>query len=663
MAVLRPKKAAVIQKTEYVQYDQDTFLSLHKVPNFYIVDDPQYILDNIHPYEINNRKFIFFDTETHPYYMNSHIVPQDIVRRWVNRGTKAVPQDYPFCLSICDGTNAYVIYDTLENSFVKFKALAPLLEDRSIDKVAHNVKFDMHMCHNAKLKIKGQIHDTVVLAKLVDENRTSYRLEDLADSKVGSITLFEYMVKSYKSQFKITDYRQIPKDLLSMYTCADTWNDSVLFKDEYPKMLDMGLESLYNTECQISIVFYMMERYGMKIDADYEFILKDKLQEACDTAEKRIYEEAKRTFNINSGAQLYKVLIDLGVNNAWIPMTDKGNPSLDKASLDILAEKYEIPLAKNILEFRKYEKLLGTYANGIYEQHDVAFMVHGSINQTEATTGRTSIVKPALQTLPKKDKSIRKCFIPDTDYELWFMDLDQIEYRLFAHYAKAEGLLEAIHNGHDVHAATAGIIFNTALENVTDAMRDKGKTINFSLIYGVGIDKLALDLKCSNAEATELKAVYFTRIPEAMPFIRTVHQVIKIRGFVKNFYGRQRHLSTNDCYKAPNSLIQGCAADYIKSKCVVIFQYLMYNNLKTMLINMVHDELIVNVHKSEASHMPYIRWLFSDFAAFRCPITAGVDKGNPSWGEKIEVEIDTIEPTDKGYLTYDVFNGDIFDLI
>ena len=152
-------------------------------------------------------------------------------------------------------------------------------------------------------------------------------------------------------------------------------------------------------------------------------------------------------------------------------------------------------------------------------------------------------------------------------------------------------------------------------------------------------------------------------MPEARIFINTVYQVIKLRGFVKNFYGRRRRLDSDDCYKAPNALIQGCAADYIKYKIVAIYKYLKYNKLHTHLINVVHDELVIDMDKDEVEHAPMLRWLMSEFKTFRCPITAGVEKGCPSWGQKIEPDdIGFTEPKDKSYMSYNVYDGSVFDI-
>ena len=627
----------------------------------------------IKPFEFKGRKFITFDTETHPYFTNSHLVPTNVVRRWVGSGKSAVPQDYPFCISICDGKNSYTMYDSVDNNFYKFRQLAPLFEDPSVEKIAHNTKYDMHMFANAGMKIVGKLHDTVVLAKLTDENRKSYQLRDLAAKKKGGVVKYEFMVDSYKQMTKTKDYRQIPRELLTQYANADVWNAYITFITEYEKLEEDCLVDLYNNEMELMVALYAMERYGMLTDASYEEPLKAELQKLTDEAEQAIYDEAGRMFNINSGKQLYEVLMELGVDASLIGTTDKGNPKLDKKALANLADVHNVSIVKKILDFRKNEKLLTTYAVGIYDQVDSAGRAHGSINQTEATTGRMSITKPALQTLPKKDKRIRKMFIPDDNHELWFMDLDQVEYRLFAHYAKIPSLLEQIANGYDVHTATAATLFGKNMEELAQkvhegddeatAIRSRAKTLNFALIYGMGNQALANDLKVTLTEATDIKARYFSTMPEARVFINTVYQVIKMRGFVKNIYGRRRRLDPDDCYKAPNSLIQGCAADYIKHKVVDIYKYLCYNKLETHMINIVHDELVIDFNKNELEHVPVLRWLLSDFEKFRCPITAGVEFGNPSWGQKIEPDnIGFKEPNNFDYLNYNVFDGSVFDI-
>ena len=242
------------------------------------------------------------------------------------------------------------------------------------------------------------------------------------------------------------------------------------------------------------------------------------------------------------------------------------------------------------------------------------------------------------------------------------MDLDQVEFRLFAHYAKASGLIEGIHNGQDVHTSSAKLMFGT--EDITEEQRDKAKTLNFSLIYGMGNAATADSLGMNMSEAMEFKNRYFACIPEAQPFIHQVERVTRTRGYVINFYGRRRRLKSDEVYKAPNALIQGCAADYIKHKMVRIYKYLKMNNYRTRMLLVVHDELIFEIHKDEKHLIPKLRWLLSDFETFRVPITAGVEKGNPSWGQKVEPEDVGFEAFTEEELeaidNFNVFDGSVF---
>jgi hypothetical protein len=135
--MIQPKIKSVIKSGINYHYDQASFAT-HKVPNFYETDNPQVIIDEVKPMEMFGKRLLFVDTETYAEALSNHAIPNSIVRRWVGSGKKASPQDFPFCMTICNGTVSYALYDTLDNGFRKFKALAPILHDRTIDKVFHN---------------------------------------------------------------------------------------------------------------------------------------------------------------------------------------------------------------------------------------------------------------------------------------------------------------------------------------------------------------------------------------------------------------------------------------------------------------------------------------------------------------------------------------------
>lgn len=455
-------------------YNAETFAD-HMLPNFIEVTDPKVIVDRFSKVP----RFVF-DTETTAMRIGNQEVPTSIVRRYVGTGKKATPQDYPFCISFCDGEVAWTLYDTLENDFAKFKQVACLFEDDTIEKVAHNAKYDLNILANIGIQVRGKVHDTMIIAKLIDENRRSFKLMDLVPPEVG-IVKFEYMVDNYKKTFKVVDYALIDRTLMTQYANADVWNCWQLFKKEYPLLPVEEVKDYYNLEMELLKVCLSMERIGMRLDLDYEIPLKERLQQAVDEAEKAIYEESGEYFNINSGAQIHKQLIKLGVDSAKFVYTDKGNPKMDKNELERLGEQEGIGLVAKILEYRKNTKLLTTYATGIYHLRDSEGRVHASINQGAADTGRFSITAPALQTLGKKDTTIRKAFIPTDGFDLFFLDLDSIEYKLYAHYSKIDGLIENMINGYDAHTGTASMLFHVPLEAVTKEQRTKAKTINFAL--------------------------------------------------------------------------------------------------------------------------------------------------------------------------------------
>ena len=665
--VIQPKRKSVIKKGTSFSYDPKTFNKEHMLANSYETDKAEDVFRLIQPFEMFGRKFLVLDTEDYPMDMRNNNMPEGIVRRWIGSGKTANPVDLPFCISICDGRNAVTLYSDESTDWRELRKLAVWLEDPTIEKVYHNAKFDMHMKKNINMKVAGKIHDTVVVAKLVDENRPDFSLWGLAERRPWGIVKYEYMVDAYKKQHKITDYRMLPRELLTCYANADVFNCYHLFVEEYPKLLEQDLLELYETELENLLNLWWTERIGMLANVEYEQSLKEELQDIVNRSEQAVYDTVGYVFNMNSGQQIFKALMDMGVDRSLINFTEKGNPKLDKKELERL-EDLGIELVVKIQEYRKNEKLLGTYAIGIYDQRSSVNRVHGSINQTEATTGRMSITKPALQTLPKKDTRIRKIFIPTPGFKMWFMDLDQIEYRLFAHYAQASGLIEAIKNGYDVHAATAALIYNKSISEVTDDERSKAKTLNFSLIYGQGNDATARSLKTTLAEAIRFKRQYFAMIPEAEPFINTVQRVTRTRGYIKNFFKRRRRLKPEEVYKAPNALIQGCAADYLKKRLMLIYRFLRAFGYKTRIINIVHDEVIFEVHESEQFLVPKLRWLLSDFETFRVPITAGAEYGDPSWGEKVEPEQDVgFEPLTEyemaRTLEFDVFDGSIFDIV
>ena len=607
-------------------------------------DDPDVVLQQFKPFIWEGRKFMFFDTETYPYYESSQDVPPDRVRRWVGTGKNAVPQDLPFVISVGNGEQNW----TLRGDPETLCRLRPLFEWNDIEKVAHNIKFDMHMLENIGIVVNGRLHDTLVLAKIVNENRKTFTLRALAEEH-GGIIKYEDIVDHYKRAHRVKRYDKLPEILLGSYANADIYNCYLVFVNEYPMLEPENLNDVYETECACIRPLYQMERTGMQLDPDYEQPLKQELQAIADQMENEIYEAVGHRFNLNSTKQLYEALLVTGVDDSWIPKTDKGNPSLDKKAMDRLANFYHIDLVDKVLKYRQATKLLVTYAYGIYEQRDSANRIHANINQCEATTGRMSITKPAMQTIPRDDKHIKRAVVPGEGNYLVYIDYSQVEYRIYAHYMRSDHLIDLINRDYDVHAATAALLNREPVDNFIErlhsgdkeakAQRQRAKTINFALLYGVGVNHLCELLNTSYEEAARVKAEYFAAIPEANTFINKVQQLIIQRGWIRNFYGRRRRLSGSECYKGPNALIQGCAADVVKHRLVVLYNYIQKHGLDTKLINIVHDEVQLQVPEYELNHVPYFLDCLQELESFRTFIKADVEISNSSWADKKEVDV------------------------
>jgi len=628
---IKSKKKPTITKNTLYRYHPDTYEELHSKENFNAVEDvdafKQKLLNSLKEDIANNGKAVIsIDTETKAYNVSIDKLPPTIIRRFV----KKRPQDVPFCISISNGIEAWAI-SGIEN-IVKLK---DILEDPTIDKIIANAKFDMHMLANIDVFIAGFIWDPIVMCKLTNENRNSFSIEDMAMEYDADSNKWSIMKDIWLRENKCTDWSLVPKILMKDYACSDAFYEYLIYKDEAEILKNEDLMNLYCEEERLIKTLFRIERNGFKIDKEYVKELERGFEIDIENTMEAIFKQAGQVFNINSTKQLYEVLLKIGVDKKDIPFTAKKNPSLDKKVLDSLSEKYDI--AHNIVSLRKLEKLYNTYAVNLSKQLQYG-RVHCSFNQTEARTGRMSSSNINLQNIPKKDTRIRRAFIAEDEYVLFFWDYDQIEYKLFAHYCKDPWLIESIKKGWDVHRATAAAIFQAEYDEVTDEQRDIGKTLNFALIYGMGTPALASSLKINNSLAENFKYEYFKKMPNAKRFINTVQEVGKTRGYVKNYFNRRRRLGPSEVYKAVNSIIQGAAADVIKQKMNLVDEYLL--NYKSRLVSVVHDELIGELHKSEVDTViKDIITLMTDYNNFRVPITIGCQFSMSNWAEKVDYDI------------------------
>jgi len=363
-------------------------------------------------------------------------------------------------------------------------------------------------------------------------------------------------------------------------------------------------------ELPLAFVLKDMEQYGIKIDKEALIAYGQALDTQIDILTAEIYELTGEVFNIQSPAQLSVILFEkLGLKGS------KKTKSGYSTAADVLEGiKDQHPVISKVLAYRSHTKLKSTYVDGLMPLiNPVDFRVRSTFNQALTATGRISSAEPNLQNIPVRmplGRELRKVFIPEND-DFIFIDADysQIELRVLAHMSGDETLINAFHQNQDIHRLTASQVFHTSIDQVQPYQRDAAKTVNFSIIYGISAFSLANDLDITRHEAQMYIDGYFRQYPRVKEYMDKTITQAKEKGYVSTLFNRRRFMpelkSSNYAMRsfgeraAMNMPIQGTAADIIKIAMIRTAARLKEEGLVSRLILQVHDELLLEVKKSE----------------------------------------------------------------
>ncbi len=372
------------------------------------------------------------------------------------------------------------------------------------------------------------------------------------------------------------------------------------------------LARLYeDMEMPLVPVLAAMENEGIAIDpAAFRSYLQDVEGEAERLAQ-AIYEGAGMTFNLRSSQQLGEVLFGK-LKLAESRRTRGGKPSTSQLALEKLAASS--PVVENILQFRKMDKMRTTYLAPLPRLMDNHDRLHTTFNQEATATGRLSSSNPNLQNIPVRGetgKRMRACFIARKGNLLISADYSQIELRILAHLSQDPNLLEAFRNGEDIHARTAALVFDLPPERISPDQRRMAKTINFGLLYGMGAQKLAQELKIGTTEAKGFIERYFERLHRLGHFYDEIVEGARQNGFVTTMAGRKRWLpgifsangqtAAQAQRQAINTVIQGSAADVIKLAMLAVSRDKWLQSGNAALVLQVHDELLLEAPQALAN--------------------------------------------------------------
>jgi DNA polymerase-1 len=491
----------------------------------------------------------------------------------------------------------------------EMRPLVELLEDPGVSKVGQNLKYDLLVLRRAGVDLRGIGFDTMIASYLLDPGRREHGLDSLALQHLNRRTMtYEELCGKGKQQIPISE---CPLDRVIEYAGEDA-DLPLRLRDLFqPDLERFKLDRLFRAiEIPLIPVLADMEWAGIRIDTEFFSALSDRLERELGAIREEIYKEAGGEFNISSTPQLREILFER-LELPVIKRTKTG-PSTDASVLEELAAQgHRLPVL--LMEYRQLDKLKGTYVDALPALiNPETHRIHTSFNQTVAATGRLSSSEPNLQNIPIRTDlgaEIRKGFIPAEGSVFLAADYSQIELRILAHLSGDPSFVEAFRQGADIHRQTAALVFGAPLEEVTPAMRDAAKTINFATIYGVGAFAMAQRLETSVAEARRFIESYFERLPGVRRYLDEQIEHARTNGYVETLSGRRRYIPElrSDNFNirqfgeraATNAPVQGTAADIIKIAMIDIHEALAERGFGARMLLQVHDELVFEVPETE----------------------------------------------------------------
>ena len=515
--------------------------------------------------------------------------------------------------------------------------LQPWLEDASKPKLGQHVKYDQHVLANHGITVRGYQHDTMLQSYVLEVHRP-HGLESLALRHTGRTGLsYEDLCGKGKNQIP---FAQVPLDKACAYACEDADQTLDVHRVLWPQIqAQPGLLHIYALEMATSEALLRMERNGVAIDAQELARQSNDLGTRIVALEQAAYELAGQPFNLSSPKQLGEIFFDkLGM--PVVKKTPTGGRSTDEEVLEKLADDY--PLPAKILEHRSLSKLKNTYTDKLAHMAlPRTGRVHTHYAQAVAVTGRLSSNEPNLQNIPVRTpegRRIRQAFIAPPGRVIASADYSQIELRIMAHLSGDEALLNAFHQGLDVHRATAAEVFGVALDQVSSEQRRFAKVINFGLIYGMSSYGLAKNLGIDNQAAAAYIDRYFQRYPGVKRYMDDTVALAHAQGYVQTVFGRRLYLPDINGGNGPrkkaaeraaiNAPMQGTAADLIKKAMVAVQNRLDAAQPEVLLIMQVHDELVFELPADKADWLRQeVPALMAGVAQLTVPLLAEVGVG------------------------------------
>jgi len=519
-------------------------------------------------------------------------------------------------------TGYYVAFPTGRTESLKvLEEFRDLFAQNGIEKIGHNLKYDLGVLAWCGMEVTGPFFDTMLAHVLVMPDQ-KHTMGVLSEKLLGytPIPITEIIGKKEEesgqmSMFDIAPATDIKK--MAEYAAEDadvTWQ---LAEKLRPMLAEKGQEKVFfEIECPLLPVLIKMEREGVSLDKDVLKDMGERLAVEIERLEKEILSQAPKPFNLNSPKQLGEILFEEMELVAKPKKTATGQYKTDEAVLQQLAPDHQI--VSDILEYREATKLKNTYVDALPESvNSQTGRVHTTFLQLYAATGRLASNHPNLQNIPIRTpmgREVRKAFVPRSEeFVLLAADYSQVELRVMAEISGDEGMRQAFKDGLDIHLATAAKVHGVALDDVSTEMRRGAKMVNFGIIFGISAFGLSKNLGIARGEAKAIIDSYFEQYPGVKNYMDETVEKAKVDGYVETMTGRRRYLRdiNNSNYTvrsaaertAINTPIQGTAADMIKIAMVNAAKALDEAGVKSKMLLQVHDELVFDLARDEEAEV------------------------------------------------------------
>ena len=524
---------------------------------------------------------------------------------------------------------------------VDAQAIQPIFRpDRTI--VFHNASFDLKMLwghYGAALDLEhARIADTLQNEKLLLSGRKSsvvlqgFGLKQLADRYAGM-----ELDKSIRQGFYGIQTIEDLSEAELFYALRDveaTWK--VLAK-QLPQLAREGLMRVAGIEGAASAGFAQLELRGAPLDKDAWKARIDAAKEGSAQARKALDVEfgpvADRdlfggtTINYDNDEEVLDALGKLGV----------AVPGVRREVLVATGH----PAALRVAEYREHQRIVSTYGESFLAHlNPNTQRLHPSFRAIGASTGRASCAEPNLQSIPSGSE-FRSCFRAPEGRRLITADYQGAELRILAQVSGDPVFLHTLLDGGDLHSIVASRLFGQSVsKDENPHLRAKAKAINFGLAYGMGPAGLANQVGINEHEASSLLERYFEVFPRIRRYLDEAAQVALRNGFARTLGGRTFWFNDMRNENRPphalarvakNMPIQGTNADIVKLAMARITAGLAEANLDAFLVNMVHDEIVVETASdvAEETRDVVVREMMSAGAEFvrRVPMTVDAQIG------------------------------------